>query len=227
MWPLLKAEFRYHQKIFLGFLVLLPIILSYAIYPFHEDMTPGLWMFVMIFLMLQNWNTFRNKEKRDRQHATLPLSLNIIAGGRILLVIFPALGYIVLYALLVWVLDPVEPLSHRKLLTAFGFILLGFSVYFIFRDFLLSFFRKIGFNKSRMIVAGLLIILGFNLLALAAFMHSNSGGRLPFDIKPIITFFKTTPLFNSDDGVAKFLGFNFLIACLTVFSFSRRKAYLE
>jgi hypothetical protein len=227
MWPLLKAEIAYHKKIFLSFFVFIPLFWLYAVYPFMEDMPQGMWIFMMLFLMLQYWNIFRNREKRDRRFAMLPVSPIQIALARILIVICACFAYILLYRLFINLFNPVEYVNTRKLLITVALILFLYSTYFISRDLLLSFFRRIGFNKNRMIAAAVLLLLGLNVLGLAVMMNRNAADPAFSNINPIITFFKTSSLFNTDPGVAKLLGTNFLFALLTVFSFRRRKAYLE
>jgi hypothetical protein len=67
MWPLIKSEIDYHRRIFLAFFGFIPLLWIYATSPFIEDMPQGMLIFIMIFLMLQYWIIFRNKEKRDRR----------------------------------------------------------------------------------------------------------------------------------------------------------------
>jgi hypothetical protein len=116
-----------------------------------------------------------------------------------------------------------EFVNSRKLLIAFALILFLFSAYFISRDLLLVFFRKIGFSKTRMVVAATLLLLGFNLLGLAVMMNRNPADPAFINIKPVVMFFKTSTLFNTGPGIARLLSVNFLFALLTVISFRRRR----
>jgi hypothetical protein len=227
MWSLFKSEIEYHRRIFLAFFGFIPLFWIYAGYPFVEDMPQGMWVFVMIFLMLQYWIIFRNREKRDRRFVMLPVSIYQIALARILIMMVAGFAYISVYRLFINFFNPVEYVNSRKLLIAFALIIFFFSSYFIFRDLLLSFFRKIGFNKSRVIVAVTLLMLGLNILGLAVMMNRNAAEPAFINIHPIVMFFKTSSLFNSNPGIARLLSANFLFALLTVFSFRRRRAYLE
>lgn len=227
MWPLIKSEIDYHRRIFLAFFSFIPLLWIYATSPFIEDMPQGMLIFIMIFLMLQYWIIFRNKEKRDRRFVMLPVSLRRIAFARILIIMVAGFAYITIYRLLIGFFNPIEFVNSRKLLIAFALILFLFSAYFLSRDLLLVFFRKIGFNKNRMVVAATLLLLGFNLLGLGVMMNRNAADPAFINIKPVVMFFKTSTLFNTGPGITRLLGVNFLFALLTVISFRRRRAYLE
>lgn len=224
MWHILKAEFNYHKKIFLGFFGFLPFICFHAINPILEDLSANYLIFMLIFLMLQNWNTFRNKENRERQHIRLPLSIKKIALARIFMIIIPCLGFIGFYSLIYSLLA--GPIDHIRLLISFSMILLGFSIYFIIRDLFLSFFRKIGFTKNRIVIGLVLIMLGLNLLGIFFFTRTTNTGAPPVNMELLAKFVRF--LQGADMYVAtKFIVSSLALASSTLFSFGRRRSYLD
>ncbi|MFQ5824104.1 MAG: hypothetical protein ACE5JB_08635 [bacterium] len=226
MWSILKAEFNYHKKIFLGFSIFVPLLRIYATSPI-EDLPPNYLMFWMMFLMVQSWYAFRNKEKRERQLTRLPITMRKMALARIFMVIISSLSFIVFYAIMYFVLDPVKPVNQWIWIVSFGIILFGFSVYFILADLFSDFFRKIGFTKNTMVVGIALFMIGFALLGLFFSVTTSATGKPPIPIGPIIQFIKVNNPFGGEYGIAKFMVLSIVSACLSVVTYGHRKSYLE
>jgi hypothetical protein len=226
MWRLIRSEFDYNRKLFLGLVAVIPLLSLLVVYPI-EDFSPNLLAFTMTLLMLQNWAVFRNKEKRVCQQIRLPLSLRRIALTRILLVMIASSGYLVLYAFICFGLMTSGRVNYVALSMIFGIILLVFSVYFILRDLLLDFFRKLGLTKERMIVALLLVVVGLNILGVYVMIQTNTSGTAPLPVRATFDFLRRNNPFGGEYGAVKFLALSALLASLTVISFERRKSYLE
>lgn len=226
MWHLIRSEFDYSRKLFLGFVAVIPLLSLLVVYPI-QDFSPNLLAFTMPLLMLQNWAVFRNKEKRGYLQMRLPVSLRHIALTRILLVTLASSCYLVLYAFICFGLMTSGRVNYVALSIIFGIILLVFSVYFILRDLLFDFFRKLGFTKERMLVALLLVMVGFNILGVYVMIQTNTSGTAPLPVRATFDFLRRNNPFSGEYGTVKFLALSALLASLTVVSFGRRKSYLE
>lgn len=226
MWHFIRAEFDYNRKLFLGFVAVIPLLSLLVVYPI-QDFSPNLLAFTMTLLMLQNWAVFMNKEKRGYLQMRLPLSLRRIALTRILLVMIASSGYLVLYASICFGVITGGRVNYVALSMIFGIILLVFSVYFITRDLLLDFFRKLGFTKERVIVALLLVVVGFNILGVYVMIQTNTSGTAPLPVRATFDFLRRNNPFSGEYGAVKLLALSTLLVSLTVFSFGRRKSYLD
>lgn len=227
MWTLLKTEFTYHRKIFLGFLAVLPLFWANAFTSLFEDVPQALWMFFIILMVLQIWNAFRNKEHRDRRYMLLPVSARGIAFTRILLTLLSGLGYILFYALGLKLFHPQEPISGASLLKICAILFAGFAVYFVIRDLFLPFFRAIGLTQKKIILGATLIALGLNILGILMLLRFEKTGSFPLPLKPLLNFIIRENPFAGEYGPGYFTVLCLAIISLTLFSFAHRKSYLE
>lgn len=65
-----------------------------------------------------------------------------------------------MYFLMVSIINPAVSHDHSRLILILGLLLIGFSIYFILRDFLLDFFARIGWTKEKRRITILLVGLG-------------------------------------------------------------------
>ena len=139
MWQLIKAEFAYvHRTLILVVLFLLPFFLLYmrvSTVTVQYVLHPLAVASVISLLM------FRSMERRERQQALLPLSLQQIALARVLLILIPSAffygGYYLLH-LLLWRFSPVWACEGYDMVMFLGLILLGFLLYLVLHDFFAS-----------------------------------------------------------------------------------------
>ncbi len=220
MWHILKAELSYHKKIFLSISSFIPVISFQAVYPVLEDLSANYMMLLLMFLMLQNWIIFRNKEGRTRQYVSLPLSTWKIAVGRFFVITIICTGTWIFYSFVVFILNSRIQLNHSRLLLILGIIFLGFSLYFVLRDLLFDTFKRIGLNRERLIVGGLLIMLGLNLLGVFFFMTPKSMGTPPGKIISFIRYLKY------DNPFFECIVVGIILACLSVWTYNQRNSYL-
>ena len=72
MWAIITSEIKYVTNRTLLFLVLaLPFLLFLQM---RYESLNSFWVIWLIFLISQNWNTYRNKEKHEYRNRLLPLS---------------------------------------------------------------------------------------------------------------------------------------------------------
>jgi len=223
MWHLLKAEFVYHKKIYLWYSCFLPLIVAWVISP-PVSLSPNYLMFVLLFMIVQNWVVFRNKEKRDYLHAKLPLSMNRIALVRILMVIIPIITFFSILALIRIIIKPTQPVDFKNPIIYAGILLFGFSVYYVLRDRLLFIMRNNQFFKFTQQRAKLIVIfvgLLLNILGVITFI------KRPSILGDIIKFIMTHNPFASEAGVIIFIILSLVFAYLSLITYNRRHEYLE
>ena len=221
---LIKSEINYSKILILILFPLIPILvfLQTAI----EDMG-NMALLAVLFILLQNWNSFRNKERREYRNFLLPLTARQIAISRLSIIfIFSILT--VFFYVLIQSLIPID-IFHYNINPSIiiGIIVLGFSAYFILRDLLLVFFRRIGLTAPRMLMLIAFIGIAFNILGVFVLIQTKSSGKPPAFLPLIIEGFKTYNPFNGASGPYLFLLFAVIISLFSIISFNRRKAYLE
>jgi hypothetical protein len=223
MVRILKAELNYNKKLIIGFFSLLPVTWLLALYGL-EELPPGYLMFWLMFIMLQSWNSFRNKERREYQVATLPLSNWNIAMARMMMVVFLSIAMMGIYYLILFTIQPQRYSSFFGLFLPFAILILMFSLYFLLRDLLLYFMRnnkiyKITKDRSVTILM-LLVFLGV-VLNFLAFLVRPSG------LRTVINFVIAINPFRGEYGLIKLYFLSFVLAGLTLITFNRRNSYLE
>lgn len=227
MWTLLRSEYQYHFRLFLGFLIIIPFFWLFVQYLSMEDLPLGMLVFVMLFLMLQNWFSFRAKDKRERQQALLPLSNFQIALARTLIVIFSTLAYAGIHFGTVSLVYSINPFDFPFMMKVCTIIIIGFSLAFVFRDIFSGLLRRIGVSKNSVWIGTILLILGLNLLGLFFFQVTDVTGQPPIDIKPLVLFIAKSNPFSDKYGFLKFLGWTGSFTALTVVTFRWRESYIN
>jgi hypothetical protein len=227
MLHLLKAEFGYHWRIFVGFAFTIPLFSIYAAFPLSETLSYESWMIYAIFMMLIYWYTYRNKERRDYAYATLPLSLLERALLRGLIMIIGVVVFIGLFLVLQMLLNARVEVNQVVMMKGLALVVTVFVIYFLVRDLLYDFFRRLGFNKQRVIFGALILTLGLNFLTVLSLMMIKNSGESYIPIRPVFDFIFSSQPFAGSRGPWLFLGFCSVSLAISVFSFTKRKSYLE
>lgn len=240
MWKLLKSEFYYlfsYQKSALLFIYgLIPIFgileiwkmsLRPGRYPVVDDMPMAYLVALVIYFILLNWNAYGNKELRIRIHSRLPLTLYQLALARIGIVLLVCLEVVAAYALFHLLFNPRGIVAPERFLVMSAAFLLLFSLYFLIRDLLLDFFRRIGFTKNRVMIAAVLLGLGFNVLGILVLMQTNATGHSFLPVEQVLGFIIENNPFRGEDGLPRFLGAALGLGVMTVFTYRFRRSFLE
>ena len=228
MWHILKTEMNYNKTLFIIALFLIPFIAIQVTYPVIEDLPVGMLVFVVMFLALQNWAVFKNKENRDYQQVRLPISNRQVAMARIGIVVLIGLIVCIIYWGFQLILKPQGPISYRSGLVPYGIVIAFFSIYFLFRDLLLNAMRNnriFQFTRERSKTLLISIVLILNLLGFY-FFFSAAKQQLDF-IGGIFRFFVHHPLVTTPSGIFIWMASSLIMACLTIVTYRLRKSYLE
>ena len=223
MVQILKAEIRYNLKLIIGFFLFLPLtwLLSFNAF---QDLSPNYIMFWLMFVMVQSWNSVRNKEARGYQQAVLPLSKIRVALARLGMVIVLSLAMIAIHSVVIHQIQQSLAMSFSTIILPLAILLFMFSLYYLLRDRLLYFLRHnriFKITKERtMNILMLTVFLGM-IFGMVAFM-----ARLT-TIAPIIDFVIAHNPFSGEFGFEKFLILSLALAGLTLVTFNYRKSYLE
>lgn len=230
MVQILKAEISYNRRVIIGYFLFLPVIWSLSLAnsesllaPF-EDLPLSYLMFWLMFIMLQSWNSLRNKEIREFQQTTLPLSRSKVALVRLMVVVILALGVNGVYFVVLKLIRPSHVISLRSVMLPFTIMLAMFSVYFILRDRFLYILRnnrisKITREKSIMIL--MLLNLFAVIVGFVAFLTR------PKVIGSIVEFVITHNPFSGEFGFGRFFILSLVLAGLTIVTYNYRKSYVE
>lgn len=224
MWKIFKSEISYLKTYFILGVILVPVF--FFLQTGFEDLG-NLPILAIIFLLIQNWLGRRTKEKREYKTYLLPVSSYAIAFSRVIMIIASAVVFILIYQLILVFLN-YEPFRYNISLTlTLGIMLFIYSIYFILRDLLLYYFRRIGLTANRMILILSMMGIILNMLGIYVFIITKSEGKAPEVIGVIIEGFKKYNPFFIENGSEFFLLFSFFLAGLSLISYQRRAAYLD
>ena len=176
MLALIKSEISYLKLLVIIMFALIPLVvfLQTAL----EDVGNFI-LLAVLFLLLQNWNSFRNKERREYQNILLPLSARKLAISRMVIVIIFCLTVVLFYRM-IQLFFPAELFAYNITNPVLiGIIVLLFSIYFILRDLFLVFFRRIGLTAPRMVMLIAFIGISLNILGVAVLIQTKSSGKPP------------------------------------------------
>jgi hypothetical protein len=222
MWKLIKSDLDYHKNSILLFLGII-----FFVFIYNTSISPGnaeFLIFLMTFMMMNSFVTYRAREKRNRLHFRLPLSARELAGSRILFVY-------VLATLAIGILFISHQLFQRQV--SFPYlrmtVLVGMSVflsllYFIFYDIFISLFKKYG---RFIVMLGVLVVAMFMVLGIVVMKQTNEAGSSPGQLISIIDFIKNINPFAGRSGGIRFLRVILVLSFITIFTFNRRKSYVE
>lgn len=226
MVQILRAEIKYNLKLIVGFFLFLPVtwLLSFNTF---EDLSPNYIMFWLMFVMVQSWNSIRNKEIREYQQAALPLVRNQVALARLSMVVVLSLVMISTHFIAIHLIQPGRIINLTTVMLPFSILLFMFSLYYLLRDRLLYFLRHnriFKITKERtMGVLMIMVFLGviFGMLGMVAFMDRPTG------ITTVVDFVIAHNLFSGEFGFEKFFILSLVLSGLTIVTFNHRKSYLE
>jgi len=223
MARIIKAELNYNKRLILGFFCFLPITWILALNEL-EALPPTYIMFWLVFIMVQNWNSFRNKERREYQIQVLPLSNWRIAAARLMMVVLLSIPVIFIYYLILFIIQPGRFLDFMALLRPFSILMLMFSVYFLLRDSLLYFMRNnniFNITKDRSVTILILLVFWGVVISFMGLLIKPSG------LRGIIEFVIALNPFQGQYGLEKLYSLSLILALFTLITFNRRKSYLE
>lgn len=227
MWQIIRSEIDYHRKLFLGYFCFAPFLGLIAAIPLPEDLPVAFWIFMILFLMLQNRMVSYNKEARIRLHAMLPVASTTLAVARCVL----ANGSVLIFAFCCFLVSRIgyddDSLRFSVLLKTCAFILIAFDIYFVLRDQTLPFFRRMGFTTRKSLITLGILLFALNVMGLLMFRHVQLTGSSIVNLKPVVYLLVKSNPFRGFDGGIKFLIWISVFGALSIFSFTHRKAYLE
>jgi len=220
MWRLLKAEYNYNKKWILMIVFFVPVFLLFE-YIGSESIKYILFP-LLTFLMVNNVNLVRHKEKRDRYHTQLPVSINIIALSRILVMILPLICFTGIDYIFMNLIEESKPYNYRISLLIWGSYFVIFPIFFIVYDFFSSSSRrKETFRSTRTLVKIILSIIFIGILILYIFVRQDQDR---WYIEAILNFFI---FLETPKGVQIFYCSVLSLYCLSFYSYLKRKTYRE
>jgi hypothetical protein len=227
MWPLIRSDISYHRN---TFIMLFIMVSAFFIFLQFSPEKIDFMIFVLVFVIVNQINTYRIREKRDRQHTLLPLSARQIGMARLLVLLLPCAAAFMFYYLLGLIFTSGEAIESWKLVVLFGLTLLFFSVFLILQDIYYMFPRSrlMGlFGQSTHLMVFAIGMLVFMSLGLFAFMSMEKTGQPPAALVYTIDFAKKYNPFGGTFGIVRFLIFSLAFSYLSVLTFSRRKSFVE
>jgi len=192
----------------------------------NSDFPWAIFLYVIPFLLIQNWMALRSREKRERHWAALPVAA--WSRGVARTAIWLGVGGLVfgLAVLCTFFLAPGRMLTAT--VSAPVLILWGLlGVYMCLRDVLLHFWRHNRFypmtpERSKSALMGLVLVL--NLLGLLLFMMPAARGtQLQHVIQSVVHHW----LFNTLRGLLWLGGGSLTLAALSSYTYSRKHGFLE
>ncbi len=218
MLKILKAEISYNKTSILLMYIMLLLLSKYSWF-----------MGVMGYITLNSINTLRNKEFRERKLAILPVSIASPAVARIILHTFPFIIFTAFTFAALLIIDPDQWKLIEELIYVNGILITIFSLYFILRDKCLYFFRRIGFTQKIFTKILVIFILVTNLLGIYTMIAVDKDWPNP--AVDVIKFFREDfPAYNpfsGEYGSYYFLILSMVLAVSTIYTYSKRKSYLE
>jgi hypothetical protein len=223
MWHILRAEIAYNRLNYAFFLLLLVPVLAYD--AARESATPTFLAWLFMFLMVNNWNAFRIREKRSFQLAQLPVAARTVGMARFALLAFFSGSYAAIYALLRLIAIPEDPIGGRIILSIFALTVTIFALVLMFRD------RFVG---TKALVQGktfLVVILGLAVAAnfygiIVARRASQAGAGTPGFVK-VMEFASAHNPAATVSGTAVFVAASLGLGLLSVLTFARRRTHVE
>ena len=229
MWRLLKAELQYYKiDLILGLSFGLIGMIANVITGWQnpEIDLPGVRSLMAMgtvfacFLRLFKYA----QDKKDRQHATLPLPVRQVGVLRLLYIIIIWLGLVVLFWICSSTIRPyrVDTIIWETL-SLTGFIFMANAILFIHRDLYLSLSRR--YQKAGLMAAySFIIVLGY---VLFYFIFAVSIPYFKFlrQLDPFKDNFKTIASSPYAILLSNVLGIGFSI--MSVVIYERRRSYIE
>ena len=223
MWQIIKSELNYSWWISALYIILTPALFLYL---YTEKDAPPFLVFLLMFIIAQNYVAFRNKEKRERLFAQLPVAFSRIALSRIFIILSFFFNIALIYLIFASLTDAGAADYLFPLITSICILSIMFGAYFILRDVFLQKFRDRGVRKERMKIFLVLLILAINVLLVLSFIQARNNDT-PSVLVSIIRFIENNLPFTWQNGLWEALALTVVICGLSILSFLRRKAYME
>ena len=223
MWRIIKAELAYNRLNYLIFLALFFPVLAYG--AIRESATPAFLVWIFMFLMVNNWNAFRIREKRSFQLSQLPLPTIEVGMARFMMIVLLSGSFMVVYGVLQAIMMAETVAGVRLLLCLFALTVAIFAAGLIFRD---RFVGSKALAQGKMIVvailgAGVLANIYFFILARRA---SETGHVRPALIRAIEWGFEHNPA-GSNPGTAICVLVGLGLGLLSAYTFTCRRTHVE
>lgn len=222
MLKVLSAEIRYHGWFLLSILGLIPVLALYRIYADEEFALSILPTLIMMPSLL--WNIQRNKERRDYQHKLLPVTVRALGLSRLSVFLLLSVLIASLFVFFSYLIPEPGLTGNKVVWFTFLTVVLLFCCYFILRDLLIYIIRNnrfLSINKEGIILMITIVVLILNVLGIYLFL---SESRPAFDI--IAGVMAVNP-FAGPHGLLRLTITVGVLAVMCVFTFSKRKSYLE
>jgi len=217
MLTILKAELQYHSIIFMIYISAM-LLTGFLERIFAIEMLSSIFfIMIFVFVLLQNWFTLRNKEKRELLLVRLPVPFYKLGLNRILAVHLAVLIGIICYFSFMISSTPRKVIHYSKLLEIYTFLIVGFSIYFVSRDLLFTFFRKLGVNVQRILIGIFLLGLGVNLLTLIAIKEIKQTGSTSHTLFSAIDYLVYHHFFRGVTGIALFIFIILVFSEITIY----------
>ena len=220
MWKLIKSDLEYQKNSIIVFLGIIFFVFRYS-----ALISPGnaeFMIFLLTFIMINSFVTYRAREQRNRLHLHLPLSARELAGSRILTVYVLAISAIGILFISHQLFQRTISFPYQRMIVMVGMSVLLFSLYFILNDLFTSLFKKYG---RFIVMLGVLVLAMFMVLGIVVMKQTNEAGSAPGQLISIIDFLKNINPFTGDFGWIRFLTLTLVLSIMTIFTFSRRKLY--
>ena len=222
MWTMVKTELDYHKNSILLFLA----IIAFA-FVYFEMISPDNWEYIilmMVFFMINSIISGSMREKRNRQHFSLPLSAQQIALARALIIYLPGCFAFMELLILHFVFQKGIAFPIAKISIIIGVSILPFMLFLIFYDLYPSFFKKYGKFLVAIFAMGLSAFMAIGILVMT---KPGSSAPLPDFIKTFFNLIRNYNPFTGASGGFRFLIFNLILSGFTIITFGRCKSYVE
>ena len=220
-WAMIRFEIRSVRWQLLGGLVAMSVVIFMMLKGGvkSSNLVPILpWLMTWVYAQ-------RNKEKRERLWALMPVSRHQAALLRIVIVMLPY----ALFVGLTWMLERLAPASAQSIDWRFvgGFVLgllMVFYIAFLIGDHMAG--RPKWILKTTSWVAGLVIgsVVAVAFVIFAIYSRSGPLGRA---LDGVVTALVQSSFFHQPGVWLRLLSIVFLLAGATVFSFGQRRSYME
>ena len=222
MWKLIKSDIDYQRNSIILFLGMI-----FFVFIYNTSISPGnaeFMIFLMTFMMINSFVTYRAREKRNRLHFRLPLSARELGGSRILTAYVLAILAIGVLFISHQLFQRQVSFPYQRILVMVGMSIFLFSLYFIFNDIFTSLFKKYG---RFIVMLGVLVLAMFMVLGIVVVKQTNAAGSPPAQLMSIIDFVKNINPFAGSSGWIRFLRVILVLSFITIFTFNRRKSYFD
>jgi hypothetical protein len=213
MWKIIKSEFAYHRMLFFGIFSMILIIFFNGVNPFLEGLSFYFFSFLLIFIMLSNWNSRRNTEKRDRLLVTLPVASVKIALARILVMLIATLAFLLIVYFLQIAFLSNSPDNLPKAMKTGAILICIFTVYYILRESFLHMVRNWGLTRDRNARIVILVILALNIMGLVAFLGVSSLPQFFDAFRTVEKWVIHSQPFAGEYGILKFVLLGLVFNC--------------